>query len=61
MKLPYQDQIQINRLFSEIADDEFFARSMLAKSPTVANAIQGRIAQKRAEIADIFEIGGDYR
>jgi hypothetical protein len=59
--LDYQDAQIVNRLRNEIAQDEFLARSMLAKAPTVAKAIQERIKQKRDEIAEIYEIGGNYR
>jgi hypothetical protein len=59
--LDYQDAQIVNRLRDEIEQDEFLAKSMLAKSPTVAKAIQERIKQKRDEISEIYEIGGDYR
>jgi len=57
----YQDKQHINRLHDEISQDEFLAKTMLAKSPTVAKAIQERITQKLVEISEIYEIGGDYR
>jgi hypothetical protein len=52
-----KDNQHINRLHDEIEQDEFLAKSILAKSPTVAKAIQERIDQKRAEISEIYEFG----
>lgn len=59
--MTYQDKQHIKRLHDEIDQNEFLVKSMLAKSPTTAKAMQERIAEKRAEISEIFEFGGDYR
>jgi len=59
--LDIQDKKQINRLHEEIQQDEFMLKSNMAKSPTIAKAIQKRIEQKRNELTGIYEFGGDYR
>jgi hypothetical protein len=59
--LDIQDKRRSNRLHEEIQQDEFLLKSNIAKSPAIAKTIQKRIEQKRNELADIYEFGGDYR
>ncbi len=60
-KLTYRDQQEVNKLHQEMAEKNFIAKSLLAKSPTVAEALIQRVNEIQDRINEIYEIGSDYR